>query len=125
MIYLSKIWLINAHTQLIKVFGSIDGIRDESILDSALSTPFQTFDGVDLYPTLNQKAARLGYDLIKNHPFVDGNKRIGAFAMEAYLNLNSIELEFTQEELIDIILNIAAGKAQYETLFKWVAEHIK
>lgn len=79
------------------------GIRDEGLLDSALSAPFQSYNGVSAFPSLQQKAARLGYGLVQNHAFDDGSKRIGAHVMLVFLALNDIELEFTQEELVDIL----------------------
>ena len=75
---LSKEQILLLHTQLIEEFGGTDGVRDYNLLDSALETPFQSFAGEELYPTIQAKAARLGYGLIKNHTMLDGNKRIGA-----------------------------------------------
>lgn len=88
MIRLSKAQIIIIHEQLIKETGGASGLRDEGMLESALNIPFQTFGGKDLYPSLQQKAARLCFGLVKNHPFVDGNKRIGAHAMLVFLVLN-------------------------------------
>ena len=85
---LSKEQVLMLHSQLIESFGGSDGVRDENLLDSALESPFQTFDGEELYPTLQAKAARLGYGLIKNHCMIDGNKRIGAHAMLVFLELS-------------------------------------
>ena len=120
---LSKRQVLLLHEQLVAETGGSAGVRDEGLLESALSAPFQGFGGVDAYPSIQQKAARLGYGLVKNHPFVDGNKRIGAHAMLVFLALNGIELEYTQRELADIILQVAAGKADYDTLFHWVIFH--
>ena len=92
-------------------------------MDSALMAPFATFDGKDLYPSIQTKAARLGYGLICNHPFVDVNKRIGAHAMLVFLALNGIELDYTQQELIDIILSAAAGQASADDFLQWVLCH--
>lgn len=85
---LTKQQILMLHNDLITQSGGSGGIRDEGLLDSAINTPFQSFGGTDLYPTLLQKAARLGYGLIKNHPFVDGNKRIGTHAMLVFLDIN-------------------------------------
>ena len=93
------------------------------MLESALNAPFRTFGNVEPFPSIQQKAARLGYGLIKNHPFVDGNKRIGAHAMLVFLALNGIELEYTQEELSDIILKVAAGECGFDDLLKWIIGH--
>ena len=87
---LSKPQILLLHEQLIAETGGSSGLRDEGMLDSALNTPFQTFAGKDVYPSLQQKAARLCFGLVKNHPFVDGNKRIGAHVMLVFLALNGI-----------------------------------
>lgn len=123
MIVLSKKQVLALHSQLIAETGGTGGIRDESLLDSALNAPFQAFDGVDAFPSIVPKAARLGYGLIKNHAFVDGNKRIGAHVMLVFLALNKIELEYTQTELSDTILKVAADEYGFEDLLKWVIEH--
>lgn len=123
MIVLSKKQVLALHSQLIAETGGTDGIRDDSLLDSALNAPFQSFDGVDAFPSIVPKAARLGYGLIKNHAFVDGNKRIWAHVMLVFLALNKIELEYTQTELSDTILKVAADEYGFEDLLKWVIEH--
>ena len=107
---LSKEQILMLHTQLIQQTGGSDGVRDYNLLDSALENPFQYFGGEELYPTIQAKAARLGYGLIKNHCMIDGNKRIGTHAMLVFLALNGIELKYTQKELYEAILDIAAGK---------------
>lgn len=120
---LTKEQILMIHNELIRETGGSVGLRDEGLLDSALNVPFQGFGDVDNFPSLQQKAARLGYGLICNHAFVDGNKRIGAHIMLLFLSLNGIELEYTQEELSDLILNVAAGKLQFEDMVKWVIKH--
>ena len=120
---LSKEQILMLHTQLIQQTGGSDGVRDYNLLDSALETPFQSFGGDELYPTIQAKAARLGYGLIKNHCMIDGNKRIGTHAMLVFLALNGIELKYTQKELYETILDIAAGKIGYEDLLQWVLNH--
>ncbi len=120
---LTKEQIILLHRELIKETGGMDGIRDEGLLESALSAPFQSFDGIDSFPSMQQKAARLGFGLIKNHAFVDGNKRIGVHAMLVFLALNGIEIEYTQEELSAIILKVAAGDCSFEDLVKWIVNH--
>ncbi len=120
---LSKEQILMLHTQLIEETGGSDGVRDYSLLESALETPFQSFDGIELYPTIQAKAARLGYGLIKNHSMVDGNKRIGTHAMLVFLALNGIELTYTQKELYETILDVAAGELGYEDLLEWVLQH--
>ena len=99
---LTKRQILLLHEQLLQEFGGTPGIRDEGLLDSALAAPFQTFDGQSLYPSVQAKAAQLGFGLVCNHPFVDGNKRIGTHVMLVFLALNGIELSYTQQELIDI-----------------------
>ena len=120
---LSKEQVLLLHTQLIEEFGGTDGVRDYNLLDSALETPFQSFAGEELYPTIQAKAARLGYGLIKNHTMLDGNKRIGAHAMLVFLVLNGIEMKYTQRELYETVLSVAAGSLEYEDLLQWVLDH--
>ena len=115
--------IVLLHEQLINETGGSHGIRDEGMLESALSAPFQEFQAFSPYPTIQQKAARLAYGLIMNHPFVDGNKRIGAHAMLTLLLLNGIELEYTQQELSNIILRVADGKGDYDILLTWILNH--
>lgn len=123
MIFFSKKQVIKLHSDLIKETGGSDGLRDEGLLDSALSTPFQTFENTDVYPSIQQKAARLAYGLVMNHAFIDGNKRIGAHIMLVFLALNGIELSYTQEELSAVILDVASGEKSSEQLVKWISEH--
>jgi len=120
---LSKEQVLMLHEQLIVETGGSQGVRDEGLLESALAAPFQTYGGVAAFPSLQQKAARLGYGLVKNHPFVDGNKRTGAHIMLIFLALNGIELNYSQEELVDIILFIASGQLGYNELFDWILAH--
>lgn len=123
MITLSKAQVLKLHESLIREFGGSSGIRDESLLDSALNAPFQEFSGKELFPTLPSKAARLCYGLVKNHAMIDGNKRLGAHVMFVFLALNGIELSYSQEELYTIILEVASGTASYERLLEWILSH--
>ena len=123
MIRLTKAQILLLHNQLTAETGGISGLRDEGLLESAIITPFQTFDGMDMYPTLQQKAARLCFGLVKNHPFIDGNKRIGTHAMLVFLALNGIELRYTQKELSDIIISLAAGEMEFSDLLQWILAH--
>ena len=123
MIRLSKEQILILHSQLVKETGGSDGVRDNNLLESAIETPFQSFGGIELYPSIQEKAVRLGYGLIKNHCMVDGNKRIGAHAMLVLLALNGVELSYTQKELYEVILDVAAGKQKYEDLLDWVRGH--
>lgn len=120
---LSKEQILMLHSQLIEEYGGSDGVRDYNLLDSALENPFQSFGGEELYPTLQAKAARLGYGLIKNHCMIDGNKRIGIHAMLVFLAINGIEIDYTQKELYETILAIADGSLEYEYLLEWILEH--
>lgn len=121
---LKKRQILLLHSVLIAESGGSDGVRDEGLLDSAVNTPFQTFSGQDLYPTVLEKAVRLGFGLIRNHPFIDGNKRIGTHAMLVFLNLNSITLSYEDDELISTILSVASGEMDADGLLKWIQQHI-
>ncbi|WP_251862368.1 type II toxin-antitoxin system death-on-curing family toxin [Clostridium sp. Marseille-Q2269] len=92
MKHLSKEQMMYLHSMAVKKTGGLDGIRDEGLLDSALNSPFQSFAGEELYPSIQAKAARLGFSIIKKHPFLDGNKRIGMLAMMVFLEINGIKL---------------------------------
>ena len=117
---LTKEQILLLQQDLIEQTGGTAGLRDEGLLESALFTPFQSFDGNDMFPSLQQKAARLGFGLVQNHPFVDGNKRIGAHAMLVFLSLNGVELAYTQQELSGMILDVAAGKQSFEDMVVWI-----
>ncbi len=124
MKYPSKEQIVFLHQELIRTSGGLNGIRDEGLLDSAVLSPLQSFDGEDLYPGLIDKASRLAFGLIRNHPFIDGNKRVGAHAMLLLLYLNDMELTYEDEDLIQMILRIAAGEAEEEELHDWITGHI-
>ena len=120
---LNKRQILMLHQHLVDETGGSPGLRDEGLLDSALNAPFQTFGDTSAYPSLQQKAARLCYGLVKNHPFIDGNKRIGVHAMLVFLAVNGLELSYTQQELSDIILQVAAGEKEYDDLLVWLLAH--
>ena len=120
---LTKEQILLLHRSLIREAGGSEGLRDEGLLESALEAPFQSFGETDVYPSIQQKAARLGFGLIRNHAFIDGNKRIGAHAMLVFLSLYGIELTYTQSELSDLILTVAAGTRSFDDMVKWVIEH--
>ncbi|MGI6732392.1 MAG: type II toxin-antitoxin system death-on-curing family toxin [Anaerovoracaceae bacterium] len=120
---LSKEQIIFLHGELIASSGGACGIRDEGLLDSAVQAPFQSFDNQDLYPSLQQKAARLAFGLINNHPFIDGNKRIGAHAMLVFLALNGIEVTYEQFELSDLIIKVAVGELGEYDILQWIISH--
>lgn len=108
---------------MIKYSGGTNGVRDIGLLDSALETPFITFDGVSNCTTVQSKATRLAYGLIKNHPFIDGNKRIGILAMISFLEINGIKLTCTDEEIVKIGLGIADDTMDEKTLLNFIIEH--
>ena len=108
---------------MIEATGGSFGIRDENLLNSALNGIFQTFDGKELYPTKEEKGAMLGYSLISNHAFVDGNKRIGVYVMLTFLEVNGIRIECTDNELIELGFGIAAGEINYEEILDWILNH--
>lgn len=122
---LSKRQILMLHTMLIAQSGGIDGLRDEGLLDSAVNAPMQTFGGEELYPTILEKAARLGYGLIHNHPFTDGNKRIGTHAMLVFLDINNIMLSYEDDDLIAVILRVASGQANEQELQEWLKSHVE
>lgn len=100
------------------------GIRDLGALESALAQPRMTFGGEDLYPTLVEKASALGFSLMKNHPFVDGNKRTGHAAMETFLVLNGYEIDAMVDEQEQVILQVASGEMGREAFTDWLRHHI-
>ncbi len=109
MIILSKEQVLKLHASLIKATGGSDGIRDEGMLDLALNNPFQSFGGKELYPSIQAKAARLCFVLVRNHAMLDGNKRLGTHVMLVFLALNGYELYYSQKELSDVILALASS----------------
>ncbi len=123
MIRFSKDKVKLLHQLITEETGGIIGIRDEGLLDSALESVFATFDGKDLYPSKEEKGARLGYTLISNHAFVDGNKRIGMYIMLTFLEVNGIRLEATNEEIAETGFAVAAGTMRYQELLNWVMDH--
>lgn|SRR5690606_4764182 len=120
---LTKTQILKMHSLLIQKTGGSDGVRDEGLLDSALNLPFQSFDGEDIYKTIQAKAARLGFSLINNHPFIDGNKRIGILVMLVFLEINGIEIICTDEELIELGLGVADSSVSYKDLLNWIIDH--
>ena len=125
MIYLHKQQILKLHNRIIKEFGGIHGIRDERMLDSALANPLQTFAGLDLYPTCVDKAVQLCYGLIKNHPFLDGNKRIALHSMLILISINGLKIEIAHNELTDIIFKVADGSFNSSDLLQLLKEKIK
>ena len=125
MIMLNRNQIKNLHKKMVAATGGSDGVRDESMLDSALSVAFQTFGGVELYPSTAAKIVRVTYGIISNHPFVDGNKRIGTYVMLVLLELNRIAIDFTDDEIIRIGLELASGKMDAAQLFELILGRVK
>ena len=123
MIFFDYEQVIKLHSTLISKTGGIDGVRDDNLIDSALKTPFQTFGGKDLYPEILDKASQLCYSLIENHPFTDGNKRIGVHLTLLFLKINNIELTYSQKELIEFGLSVAAGNMNKDDIKQWLINH--
>jgi len=117
--------VLELHHELIHRTGGSAGIRDLNGLKSALAQPRMTFGGQDLYPTLVEKAAALGFSLIQNHPFVDGNKRVGHAVMELFLYLHGFEIDAPADEQETIILQVAASQRSRADLVQWLEQHLK
>lgn len=124
MQHLLKEQVIELHRRVVELSGGGRGIRDEAGLETAWAQPLLTFDGLDLYPTLVEKAAALGHSLIANHPFVDGNKRIGHAALEVLLVLNGFEIQAGIDEQEHIILAVASGQMKRQEFIEWVSAHV-
>lgn len=124
MQYLSLEQVLILHRLLLEQSGGAHGLRDAGALESAIAQPRMSFDQVDLYPTLAEKAAALAHALVGNHPFVDGNKRAGHAAMETMLVLNGFEINATAEEQERIFLDLAAGMVSRATLADWLAQRL-
>ena len=123
MIKLSKEKVMLLHTLITAETGGDPNIRDIALLESALESAYATFDGAELYPTLQEKGARIGFSLISNHAFVDGNKRIGIFVMLIFLEVNGIRLRPTNDELARVGLAVAAGEMKYKDLLDWITSN--
>lgn len=120
---LTESQIMRLHKSLVEVYGGSPAIRDRGLLISAISSPFQTFGDVEIRPSLLEKASRLGFGLIKNHPFADGNKRIGTHAMLVFLALNNVELQYNDKDLTNLIINIASGMKDEKFLLEWLRRH--
>ena len=123
MIRFSKEKVLLLHQLISEETGGSIGIRDEALLDSALENAFAGFGSEEFYPSKEEKGARLGYSLISNHAFVDGNKRIGMYVMLTFLEVNGIRLDCTDDDIIRVGLSVAAGTMDYAALLAWVREH--
>ena len=108
------------HQLIAQETGGDMGVRDYGLLESALESAYQTFDGEELFPSKEEKAAKLGYSLISNHAFVDGNKRIGMYVMLAFLEMNGIHISPSDGDIISLGLDVASGKADYNNVLEWI-----
>lgn len=123
MIKFSKEKVLLLHKLIAQETGGSIGVRDEGLLESALEAAFSGFGDKEFYPTKEEKGARLGYNLISNHAFVDGNKRIGMYVMLTFLEVNGIHMDCTNKDVSETGLAVASGKMDYDTLLKWVRDH--
>ena len=123
MIKFNKEKVLLLHQIMAEATGGDVGLRDEALLESALETIYSTFDGVELYPTKEEKAAKLGYSLISNHAFVDGNKRIGMYIMISFLELNGIKIDATNDDVYRLGMSVADGSSDNEDIIDWIKKH--
>ena len=123
MIRFSREKVLLLHQLLAEETGGAVGLRDQALLDSALESAFSGFGDKEFYPTKEEKAARLGFALVGNHAFLDGNKRIGMYVMLTFLEVNGIRMDCTNEDVVEAALGVASGKMGYEDLLAWVRAH--
>lgn len=123
MITLDTETIIQMHKMILATSGGLDGVRDYGLLDMCVKSCYQTFDSVDLYPTIEEKSAHLGYSLITNHAFFDGNKRIGILAMLTFLEVNNIKLNYTDKDIIKLGFLVAKGETKYTSVLEWINNH--
>ena len=123
MKYLYPKQILYLHRAILEQSGGSTGLRDEELLESAVYRPQTSFGGQDLYPDLFTKAAALGHSLVGNHPFVDGNKRVGFEAMRLMLRMNGYDLHATVENKLDFVLEIAKGERNEQAIAEWLKRH--
>ncbi len=123
MTALSVEQVLKLHEMMLQSTGGAEGVRDKGALESAIYHAFASFDGKDLYPTIEEKSVRQAYAIIRSHPFVDGNKRVGLLVMLVFLELSGVELRFTQDELIELGFSTAAGYIDDQNIFDWINAH--
>ncbi|WP_083637076.1 type II toxin-antitoxin system death-on-curing family toxin [Leptolyngbya sp. 'hensonii'] len=121
--YLTLIEVLELHRKILAQSGGALGIRDMGLLESAIAQPRMSFGGEDLYPSLLEKAAALGFSIIMNHPFVDGNKRTGHAATETFLVLNGLEINASVDEQERMVLAIASGKQERQVFIEWLQQN--
>lgn len=125
MIKLSQEKVLLLHKLITEETGGDPNIRDFALLESALESAFQTFGGEELYPSKEEKGARIGYALISNHAFVDGNKRIGMYAMMTFLEVNGIKIDPSVDDVARVGLAVASGEMKYDDLLEWIIDNKK
>lgn len=123
MIKFSKEKVLLLHRIIVESTSGSIGVRDEALLESALENAFSGFGSTEFYPSKEEKGARLGYSLISNHAFLDGNKRIGMYVMLTFLEVNGIRLNYTDDDIVRIGLSVADGTMSYEERLGWIIEH--
>ncbi|MBR8826423.1 MAG: type II toxin-antitoxin system death-on-curing family toxin [Gomphosphaeria aponina SAG 52.96 = DSM 107014] len=122
--YLTLVEVLNLHRQIIAQFQGAFGVRDLGALESAIAQPRMTFGGEDLYPTIVDKAATLGFSIVMNHPFIDGNKRTSHAAMETFLILNGLEINASVDEQERVILGLASSELERQTFTNWLRRSV-
>ena len=125
MRYLTLKEVLGLHKRVIERWGGAPELRDVGMLESAIAQPQMTFGGHELYPDVAAKASAIGFSLVCNHPFIDGNKRVGYAAMETFLVMNGYELECSVDETEQIVLSVASGTTTREGLLDWLKTHMK
>jgi death-on-curing protein len=123
MIKFSKEKVLLLHQLIAAETGGSVGVRDEGLLESAIESAFAGFGDKEFYPSKEEKAAKIGFSLVSNHAFVDGNKRIGMYIMITFLEVNGIYLDCTNEEVVEIGLGLADGSIGYEEILEWIKNH--
>jgi death on curing protein len=122
MLEISDVLII--HERIIQEFGGTSGLRDNELLESAVSRPYQTFDSKDLYPTAEEKASAIIESIVTNHPFIDGNKRTGYTLFRLLLLLNGKDIDSSKQEKYEFVISIAERKLDYDEILKWTREKI-
>lgn len=117
---ISKDFALRIHARLIQEFGGTDGLRDVDLLESALSRPFGGFGDTEFYPSPEEKATAIGESIIKNHPFSDGNKRTGYALMGVILSQSNLDIEASEDEKYDFVIQIASGELAFEQIVAWI-----
>lgn len=123
VVYLTAVQVLFIHARLLAETGGAPGVRDLGLLESAIARPQATFDGQDLYPSLYAKAAALMVGLVNNHPFIDGNKRVGVTAAALFLVRNGVQLRASSEKLEQVTLVVAQGRLSVDQMVSWFMQH--